>query len=70
MGVPQRSSSQWFPTVTFITFCQHHELLLLTVLTNNDRVSHGFLFLTVPCVPCQQLASLLEKEEFTVALSA
>ena len=37
---------------------------------NNDRVSHGFLFLTVPCVPCQQLANPLESEEGTMALTA
>lgn len=37
---------------------------------NSDRVSHGFLFLTVPCVPCQQLASPLENEECIIALSA
>lgn len=30
----------------------------------------GFSFLTVPCVPCQQLANPLENEECTMALSA
>ena len=58
------------PNSGFYHFCQHHQLLLLTVLTNNDRVSHEFLFLTAPCVSCQQLASPLEYEEFIIALSA
>lgn len=46
--VSHGSSSWWFPTAVFITFCRHHQLLLLTVLTNNHRVFHWFFLLRMP----------------------
>lgn len=64
----RRSSSQWFPTVAFIAFCPHHQLLLLTVLTMIGSPM-GFSFDSALCTlptACKPLGS----EECTMALSA